>query len=163
MKGHYIAHEYCISYGVGESDKGLPSFDKALLDAGVGNYNLVKLSSTLPADCKQIDVRKISEHIKEGSLLPTAYATITSDKKGESIVSVIGVGHPKDKTKVGVIMEYSAKNKSVEEANKILDSMIIEAFNERGWELDFIQSAYATAIVKNEGEKCTTFACIAEW
>jgi len=78
MSEHYLATECCISKGKGASENGLPSFDRALLDAGVGNYNLVRLSSILPAGCKWIDAKDIASHIKEGSLLPTAYSTMKS-------------------------------------------------------------------------------------
>lgn len=155
-----IANKYIIRTGVGTSDKYLPSFDKALIEAGVGNYNLVRLSSILPAHCKR--VRMID--IKEGSLLPTAYATITSNIEGETIVSVIGVGIPKNKDNVGVIMEYSCHGFSVRKklAMKVLNEMIQEAFDVRGWELDEIISDGVEARVM-ENETCTTFACIAEW
>lgn len=158
-----IAKECCISKGVGISKKGLPSFDKALLEAGVGNYNLVRLSSILPAHCKWIDVRDISQHITEGSLLPTAYSTITSDVEGDFLVSAIGVGIPADPEKVGVIMEYSDKNISEEVAECVLLEMIKEAFEIRGWELKDTVSTVVSAKVEQAGVKYTTFACIAEW
>ena len=158
----YLEKKCCMSCGVGVSDKGLPSFDKALLDAGVGNYNLVRLSSILPAKCEWIDVRDISRNIPEGSLLPTAYSTITSNNVGDTIVSVIGVGIPEDENNVGVIMEYSVKNISKNDAENTLVSMIEEAFEIRGWALKEIKFASVSVTVEKESNY-TTFACIAEW
>ncbi len=158
-----IARRYCISSGVGVSKNGLPSFDKALIEAGVGNYNLVRLSSILPAECEQVDVLSLPDCLQEGSLLPTAYATITSDTEGDTIISTIGVGIPVDKSKVGVIMEYSAKNIEKDNALRILHDMIQEAFDVRGWELESVVYDYATVRVDEGGTKYTTFACIAEW
>lgn len=163
MSEHYLAKECCISKGVGKSKNGLPSFDRALLDAGVGNYNLVRLSSILPALHEWVPVNQLPVRIKEGSLLPTAYSTITSDTLGDTIVSTIGVGLPVDCRHVGVIMEYSAKNVSEEEALKTLRSMIKEAFEVRGWALDNMVCESVSAKVEEEGTKYTTFACIAEW
>jgi len=153
----------CISKGIGVSRKGLPSFDKALLNAGVGNYNLVRLSSILPAKHEWVSVEELPSQYPEGSLLPTAYSTITSDILGDTIVSTIGVGIPKDPSKVGVIMEYSDKNISEEQARETLHEMIREAFEVRGWELDNIISDVISTKVDYEGTKYTTFACIAEW
>lgn len=158
-----IAKECCISKGKGSSVNGLPSFDKALLEAGVGNYNLVRLSSILPADCEWVDVDDITEHIKEGSLLPTAYSTITSDVQGDVIISTIGVGLPVDKSKVGVIMEYSTKNVTEDDALTTLRSMITEAFAVRGWELETMITTSISDRVDVGGVKHTTFACISEW
>ena len=158
-----IANKYCISTGVGYSSKGLPSFDRALIEAGVGNYNLVKLSSILPAHAEWVPVKDVPNYLKEGSLLPTAYSTISSDKEGDVLVSTIGVGLPADESKVGVIMEYSVKNVSETEALNTLNEMIDEAFEVRGWNLSKKVCRAVSASVKTEGEKCTTFACIAEW
>lgn len=153
------ASKYTIRSGVGQSDKQLSSFDKALWEAGVGNYNLVKLSSILPAGCKMV------EHIDltEGSLLPTAFSRISSAEKGTHLVSSIGVGIPKDDSCVGVIMEHSTIDKGVKQTLKELVSMIEEAFEMRGCELREIKSDFAECIVRKDGETCTTFACIAEW
>lgn len=159
----YLAKECCMSRGVGVSEKALPSFDKALLDAGVGNYNLVRLSSILPTEPKWVPIEEITEHIREGSLLPTAYSTISSKTAGQIIVSTIGVGLPKDKSKVGVIMEYSTTDVSETDALKTLHEMIEEAFEVRGWELDSIKSTSISAVVEKEGSQVTTFACISEW
>ena len=163
MSEHYLAKECCISKGVGKSKNGLPSFDRALLEAGVGNYNLVRLSSILPAKHEWVPVREISQHIEEGSLLPTAYSTITSDTLGDTIVSTIGVGIPSDNRHVGVIMEYSTKNVTEEQALATLRSMITEAFEVRGWALDNMICESVSAKVEEEGTKYTTFACISEW
>lgn len=159
----YLAKECCMSKGIGVSKNGLPSFDKALLEAGVGNYNLVRLSSILPAEHVWVPVQEIAKHIPEGSLLPTAYSTITSDHEGDVIVSTIGVGIPVDRSHVGVIMEYSTKNVSEKEALDTLHNMIREAFAARNWELENIVSTSVSVEVEEEGVKHTTFACISEW
>ena len=43
---------YTIVSGKGFGKYALTSFDNALLDAGVGDYNLIKVSSILPARCQ---------------------------------------------------------------------------------------------------------------
>lgn len=163
MGNHYLATEYAMSSGVGVSERRLPSFDKALLDAGVGNYNLVKLSSILPAHCEEVDIARITEHIREGSLLPAAFATISSGEYGQRIASAIAVGFPVDDDKVGVIMEYSNTGISGADAEAVVVEMVKEGFAERGWELDHVRSISAEAVVDIPGSTVSTFACVAEW
>ena len=79
--------KWCIATGVGRDQRPLVAFDKALLNAGVGNYNLVKLSSILPAKAVWCDTRILRKDVPDGSLLPTAYATISSDKLRDRLVS----------------------------------------------------------------------------
>lgn len=158
-----IAKNYCVSSGVGVSNKRLPSFDKSLLAAGVGNYNLVKLSSILPARCVEKTTEDLHFDLREGSILPVAYATITSDKFGEMIASAVAIGIPKDKNKVGVIMEFSAVGMNKDDAWAVVRSMVDEAFEERGWELDYYKGASVEATVSFPDTQVTTFACVAEW
>ena len=152
--------KYVLKHGVGRSKMYLPSFDKALIEAEVGNYNLVRLSSILPANSLEVEVIDITE----GSLLPTAYATITSDKSGDHLFSGIMIGFPEDENKVGVIMEYSCNdsNMTSDKLYLILLNMVQEAFAIRGWKLKNVKWTFADAVVEDE-ETVTTFACVSEW
>ena len=155
-----IANKYYMGSGKGRSKKSpLVAFDKALLDAGVGNYNLVRLSSILPARCEKTD--KID--IPEGSLLPVAYATISSDVPGDILCSGVAIGFPDDTDKVGVIMEYSEIGADKSKVLTTLQRMVREAFDARGWKLKDISYAVSSAVVKKDGEDTVTFACVAEW
>jgi len=85
----------------------LNAFDGALLASGVGDTNLVRMSSILPPGCKEIKPRPAS--LPQGALVPTAYASIHSDVPGEVISSAVAIGIPKDPNLAGLIMEYSAR------------------------------------------------------
>ena len=77
--------------GHAEGGTALNAFDNALLVAGIGNVNLIRVSSIVPPDVSFIELPKI----KLGALVPTAYATITSDVPGETIheMRVFAVDH----------------------------------------------------------------------
>ena len=45
-----------MTAGVGEASTPLAAFDRALLDAGIGNYNLIALSSVIPAGARIVRV-----------------------------------------------------------------------------------------------------------
>lgn len=154
-----IADKYKLGAGKGRSELPLAAFDKALLDAGVGNYNLVRLSSILPARCEKTD----EIGIPEGSLLPVAYATISSDVAGDILCSGVAIGFPDDADKVGVIMEYSEIGADKSKVLTTLQRMIREAFDVRGWKLKDISYAVSSAVVEKDGENTVTFACVAEW
>lgn len=42
--------EIIVTFGNGEGATGISAFDKALWNAGIANYNLIKLSSVIPKD-----------------------------------------------------------------------------------------------------------------
>jgi pyruvoyl-dependent arginine decarboxylase len=72
--------------GTAEGSTPLNAFDNALLAAGIGNINLVRVSSILPPGVELIPLPKI----KPGAIVPTAYASMSSEVPGESIRVKIG-------------------------------------------------------------------------
>lgn len=117
--------KFSLVTGVAEGKTKLTAFDKALLVAGIGNINLIKLSSILPPN---ISYQEYLE-IPSGSLVPTAYGSIISDKPGELIAAAIGIGRAFEND-YGVIMEFSGRC-SKEEAELKINDMLYEAFQNR--------------------------------
>lgn len=99
--------EFFLVAGTGVSNvSALNAFDFALIDAGVGDANIIRLSSILPPNFTQIEPRKP----KPGALLPVAYAKSISDDVYMLTLqcAAIGVGVPKDRSLPGLIMEHVA-------------------------------------------------------
>ena len=82
----------------------LNAFDTSLIEAGIGDVNLIRLSSILPPGCAKIERMKI----QQGSLVPVAYASKMSDVPGAVISSAVAVAIPEDGSLAGLIMEYSS-------------------------------------------------------
>ncbi len=113
--------------GHAEGGTTLNAFDNALLVAGIGNINLLKVSSILPPEVPVIDLPKI----KLGALIPTAYAAMTSETPGETVAAAVGYAVPDDPAKNGVIMEFHGVA-SRAEAERQISAMLDEAFQVRG-------------------------------
>ena len=113
----------------GHAEGGTPlnAFDNALLAAGIGNINLIKVSSIIPPDVSIIDLPKI----RPGALIPTAYAAVTSDVPGETVAAAVGYALPDDPDKPGVIMEFHGVT-SRQAAELAIEAMLDEAFRVRG-------------------------------
>jgi arginine decarboxylase len=117
-----------LTAGAAEGDHPLTAFDKALLQAGIGNLNLIKVSSILPPQC----VYEEDFPVPPGSLTPTAYGQLTCSEPGREISAAIGLGFSRDD--YGVIMEFSGYC-GEEEARRRVEDMVREAFEVRGKEL----------------------------
>jgi arginine decarboxylase len=113
--------------GHAEGGSSLNAFDNALLAAGIGNINLIKVSSIVPPDVTVVDLPKM----RPGALVPTAYAAITSETPGEIIAAAVGYALPDDPAKSGVIMEFHGVTTQAE-AERAIDAMLAEAFRMRG-------------------------------
>lgn len=135
----------------------LNAFDGALLASGIGDTNLVKMSSILPPRCEQLIPNPTP--LPQGALVPVAYASITSDVPGEIISSAVAIGIPKDSNLAGLIMEYSAKeDKNIVENH--VRNMVVKGMELRQRPIKEILSISATFKVVTIG---ATFAGVVLW
>lgn len=98
---------FWLKSGFGIGRYKLESFDSALLDAGVGDYNLIKLSSILPPGSK-MEMGELQW--PKGSLIPVAYASNTfkfENFYNQSQYASVSVAIPEDNFLNGLIMESS--------------------------------------------------------
>jgi arginine decarboxylase len=113
--------------GNAEGSTPLNAFDNALLAAGIGNINLVRISSILPPGVHVVPLPRI----RPGAIIPTAFAAQTSEVPGEVIAAAVGWARPVSPAKNGVIMEFHDKA-TREEAERMIVQMLEEAFRVRG-------------------------------
>lgn len=149
-------NHYKFFSGYGFDDYKLQSFDNALLNAGIGDYNIVKISSILPPDCTEMQ----TIDLKKGSVIYAAYATITL-APGEDASTAVAVAKPRDKSLSGVIFEYSNKNSS-DDSERIARKMSEVAMINRNRSIERIESKSLS--VKNTSfQFCTLITGIALW
>lgn len=143
---------YFLGSGASEGYTRLNAFDCALLEAGVGNTNLIKISSILPPGVPLIEPAPL----QAGAFIPIAYASIMSDLPQQMIAAAVAVAVPVDPSLNGVIMEYSCTGHS-EDALMIVQSMAEEAMRYRGFEIKEVISASVEHRVESVG---AAFACV---
>ncbi len=147
--------KYFLVSGASDGFTPLNAFDGALLQAGIGNTNIIKMSSIVPPRCKLISPIALPP----GALVPAAYASITSEVPGEIISAGVAIALPKDKNRNGLIMEYSAKGKKDQIEEKVRQ-MALEGMKLRGWEVQDLNSIAIEYKVKKIG---AAFAAVVLW
>ena len=145
---------FIIVAATAEANHALTAFDAALLKAGIGNVNLVKLSSILPPGCEE---EKNGIIFPPGAFVPTAYGAVCSEKSGELIAAAVGIGF--SEKSFGVIMEHSGSCNAVAARAKV-EEMIKEAFVNRGLELKGIKIKSVEHRVEKAG---AALAAVALW
>lgn len=126
---------FCLVKGAGEGGMLLNAFDQALLAAGVGDTNIVRMSSIVPPGAKQ----RTQITLPKGGLIPTAYAHIDSNQQGEVISAAIAVALPENPEEPGVIMEYEARQ-PLEMVEARVRQMAEDAFTYRNRKLRELKS-----------------------
>lgn len=145
--------KFTLLAGAAEGGTKLNAFDNALLAAGIGNLNLLKVSSILPPEAEYVEELNISP----GALTPTAYGTVAGEQPGELISAAVGVGFSPGS--FGVIMEYSGHCEKAEAEEKIR-LMLENAFHQRNIRLEKVMVKGIEWKVKQIG---AVFAGVALW
>lgn len=146
--------KYRLVAGSAEGNTELNAFDGALLSAGAGNLNLLRVSSILPPGA----VYDESLVIPPGNLVPIAYGFRVSDRTGTIISAAVAVGIPEDGS-FGVIMELSG-DFDRETAEKKIRRMVEEAFVMRNKALAEIKICSTEHLVEKIG---CAFAGVLLW
>jgi len=145
--------KFTLVAGTAEGKSRLNAFDHALLASGIGNLNLLKVSSILPPGASFVEKLEIPP----GSLTPTAYGSIVSDAPGEIISAAVAVGFSEDT--FGVIMEFSGRcGRAAAEA--AVTKMVEEAFESRDLHL---QKVMVKAVEHRVARIACAFAAVALW
>ena len=96
-----------IVCGKDEGPTKLNAFDNALSDAGIGDVNLIKVSSMLAGNAEICDLPKL----KAGSMVNCVLSEITSDNSGDEIMAVIAVAIGNE---LGCVVETTGTNENIE-------------------------------------------------
>ena len=147
--------KYFLVCGCAEGFTELNAFDAALINAGVGNTNLVRVSSILPPRCEEVP----PVQLPQGSLVPVAYSAITSDEPGTVLTAAVSIAYPVDEDHCGLIMEYHdlAPRDVVEEKVR---QMALEGMKFRCQEVKGVKSVAAEHTVQKTG---AAFAAVVLW
>jgi arginine decarboxylase len=123
----------------------LVALDNALRKAGVGELNLIPVSSILPQGCVLSELPTITP----GTLTPVVISKICSSTPGQKIAAALGVAM--NENSHGMISEYHDIGVSERTAGKTAEAMVKYMMEERGLEPTKVTSVSAGHIVKQHG------------
>jgi arginine decarboxylase len=126
----------CLASGAAEGDSELNAFDNALRKGGIGDVNLIRVSSIVPTGARMAPL----PDLPYGMLVPAAYAAQTSSVPGQTIAACIGVGWT---ARGGVLMEAHGVDETAEEIEARTRLMVEEGMRVRG--LEPFELHFATA------------------
>ncbi len=108
--GCRIPAEYFVTSGRGDTDIGsgedpweTGSYDLALMDAKIENFNIIKYSSVLPPESKEISLKKAQTMFRHGAALETIMASVNG-VQGDLLCTGVGriqVRRKSDKKHIG--------------------------------------------------------------
>lgn len=102
----FVPKEIFLVKGVGKERERLASFEMALRDAGIAEFNLVKVTSIFPPRCKVISPEKGAKKLKPGQILYVVLAESSTNEPNRLIAASIGLAVPKDAEQYGYLSEH---------------------------------------------------------
>jgi arginine decarboxylase len=147
--------KYFLVSGYAEGPTLLNAFDNALLQAGIGNTNLIRVSSILPPGSVEIS----RPDLPWGALIPLAYSYDSSEKPGVRVSAAVACGVPDDSSLPGVIMEYHHHGDEVE-CRSMVEKQVRAAFEIRKQRLAGLKTISASGVVRGAG---AAFAAVVLW
>lgn len=164
--------------GVGYHAKELQSFEYALRDAGISQFNLSTISSILPPYCQEVPRNEGLNLLKDGQIVFLVMARACAEEKNRLISASIGVAKPKDISHYGYLSEHHAYGEDEKFAGEFSEDLAasmlastlgipfdVDANYDEKRQLfmlsDLIvetKNINASATVRKQGEYCTTVA-----
>lgn len=136
-----IPYQYFLSKGYGESDVGggsdpweASSYDAALAMAGIQNFNMIKYSSILPAEAKEISRPSALKKVRFGSVMESIFASMNG-VKGDRITAALLVTrmHNKSGKIIGSFCTEYMGNGTPDDAKKTLLADCSRMIERRGY------------------------------
>ncbi|MGQ4875517.1 MAG: pyruvoyl-dependent arginine decarboxylase [Promethearchaeota archaeon] len=112
--------------GKGFHKSRLGSFEQALRDAKIAQFNLVKVSSILPPYCMEISAEDGLAQLNPGQIVYTVMSRASSDEYNRLITASIGVAKPADKSSYGYLSEHHAFGTLPEKAGEFAEDLAAE-------------------------------------
>lgn len=134
-----------ITSGKAEGPTKLNAFDNALLDAGIGDVNLIKVSSIIPAGAELVELPQFPA----GKMVNTVLSYVSSDQEGDLICAAIAVAIADE---LGCVVEHSGINKDPQRIKEEAESMVKYMMRVRGLEVkDIIVKCQEYRVKKKQG------------
>ena len=162
--------------GVGRHKSRLGSFEQALRDAGIAQFNIVEVSSIFPPNAEIVSMEEGLKYLKPGQIVFVVLAKNSSDEFNRLITAAVGLAIPKDRNLYGYLSEHHAFGETEKVSGEFAEDLAAEMLastlgidnhliwdeSSQNWKLDdrilLTQNIVSSATVEKSGEWTTVIA-----
>jgi arginine decarboxylase len=121
-----VPSQVFLTRGHGQHKEKLVSFEKALREAGIAPFNLVRVSSIFPPHCRVISKAAGLKLLKPGQILFVVLSESATEEPGRAISASIGMAVPDDPTCYGYLAEHEGGGPTEKEAGLFTEYLAAE-------------------------------------
>jgi arginine decarboxylase len=118
-----IPRKLFLTSGAGVHKEKLQSFEAALRNAGIEKFNIVRVSSILPPNCKIVSRSSGSKELSPGEIVYCVLSQNSSSERNRLIAASIGVAVPKDRKQYGYLSEHHSFGQTEDSAGEYAEDL----------------------------------------
>ena len=107
-----------LTSGKGMHESRLGAFENALRQAGIEKYNLVRVSSIMPPECKFVSKTEGLKEFKPGEIVFCVLSDSYTNNPEDSVSAAIATAYHNDSSIHGYVAEIKEKNSSLEKTEQ---------------------------------------------
>lgn len=118
-----IPSKFFLTKGAGIAREQLSSYELALRDAGIAQFNLVSVSSILPPGCKKIPREKGIALLKPGEIVFSVMVKNSTNEPNRLISASVGCAIPAGNKRYGYLSEHHSFGETEEKAGDYAEDL----------------------------------------
>lgn len=122
----YIPSKIFLTRGVGRHREKLPSFEMALRDRGIAQFNLVRVSSIYPPGCKFVTPERGLKEMNPGQIVHVVLSEVATNEPRRLIAASVGVAIPRDPKQFGYLSEHHSYGQTRQKAGDYAEDLAAE-------------------------------------
>jgi arginine decarboxylase len=123
---NFVPQEIFLTKGKGIHSEKLVSFEMALRDAGIAEFNLVRVSSIFPPGCKIIPKKAGLAKLNCGQVVFCVMSESSVRERNRLVAASVGISLPKDKKTHGYLSEHHSHGETEQESSDYAEDLAAE-------------------------------------
>ena len=122
----YVPQKIFLTRGVGRHREKLSSFEMALRDSGIAQFNLVRVSSIYPPGCRFVKPDVGLAELMPGQILHVVMSEVATNEPRRLMAAAIGVAIPRDVNQFGYLSEHHNFGQTRHKAGEYAEDLAAE-------------------------------------
>src|SRR6201982_1599469 len=118
-----IGNGIFLTKGVGKHREKLTSFELALRDARIAEFNLVRVSSIFPPGCKVVSIQDGLKTLTQGHIAYTVMYEHSTDEPHRLVACSVGLAIPAEKDQYGYLSEHKSFGQTDQKAGDYAEDL----------------------------------------
>lgn len=122
----FLPKRIFLTKGVGRHREKLSSFELALRDARIAEYNLVRVSSIFPPHCKVVQRGQGLKRLSAGQITHAVISEGATNEPHRLIAASVGLAIPADRSHYGYLSEHHSYGQTEKQAGDYAEDLAAE-------------------------------------